>query len=116
MGNFYSAVVKKDGSLRLCGDYRCTVNEAVKSDIYPLPTVSEIFAKLAGGTVFTKLDLKQAYKHLLVQFGVSTAVSNALSTSWHQPYLDDVPLGGHTRKLSTIGIWMRCPSALLRLA
>lgn len=60
-------VTKKDGSLRLCGDYRCTVNTAVKPDVYPLPTVSELFAALAGGTVFTKLDLKQAYQQLLSQ-------------------------------------------------
>lgn len=58
-------VVKKDG------DYRCTVNTAVKPDVYPLPTVNEIFAKLASGTVFLKLDLKQAYQQLIVNENVA---------------------------------------------
>ncbi|KAG8176900.1 hypothetical protein JTE90_000485 [Oedothorax gibbosus] len=34
-------VVKRDGSIRLCGDYRCTVNKSVKPYTYPLPTVNE---------------------------------------------------------------------------
>ena len=40
-------VVKKDGSVRICGDYRLTVNHAAKSDTYPLPRVDDIFASLS---------------------------------------------------------------------
>ncbi len=58
------AVAKKDRGLRICGDYRCTVNTAVKPDVYPIPTAAELFSKLAGGVVFTKLDLKQTYQQL----------------------------------------------------
>ncbi|XP_037504865.1 uncharacterized protein K02A2.6-like [Rhipicephalus sanguineus] len=59
-------VRKKDGSLRICGDYRSTVNQAVKSNVYPLPTSKELFARLGRGRVFSKLDLTQAYQQLLV--------------------------------------------------
>lgn len=60
-------VVKKDdGSLRICGDYRATVNVAIDVDTYPLPTATEAFVKLSGGRVFSKLDLKQAYTQLKV--------------------------------------------------
>ena len=54
-------VLKRDGSVRLCGDYKLTVNRAAKTDTYPLPRIEDLFASLAGGTVFSKLDLAQAY-------------------------------------------------------
>ncbi len=120
------AIAKKDGGLRICGDYRCTVNMAVKPDVYPIPTASELFSKLAGGVVFTKLDLKQAYQQLplddkaadlltinthgglfrarQLQFEVSTAFSifqRFMDTPLAgipgvQPYLDDILISGKT--------------------
>ena len=59
-------VPKKDGSMRICGDYKVTVNAALEVDQHPLPTADEIFASLAGGQKFTKLDLSQAYQQLLL--------------------------------------------------
>ena len=57
-------VVKKDGSVRICGDYRLTVNRAAKPDTYPLPRVDDIFASLSGGKTFSKLDLANAYQQI----------------------------------------------------
>lgn len=57
---------KKDGSIRLCGDYRSTVNEATKKASYPLPTTEDVLSILRGGTTFTTLDLAQAYQQLHV--------------------------------------------------
>ncbi|XP_055536158.1 uncharacterized protein K02A2.6-like [Wyeomyia smithii] len=54
-------VVKSDGSIRLCGDYKVTLNRYLKDVKHPLPTAEEIFAKLNGGTRFSKLDLSKAY-------------------------------------------------------
>lgn len=59
-------VKKDDGSLRICGDYRSTVNASIQVDRYPLPTSVEAFVKLSGGKVFSKLDLKQAYTQMKV--------------------------------------------------
>ena len=59
-------VPKKDGNYRLCGDYKVTVNAAMDVDRYPLPKPEEIFASLAGGKLFSKLDLSQAYQQLLL--------------------------------------------------
>lgn len=59
-------VPKPDGSLRLCGDYRSTVNASCLADSYPLPTSNEAFFALAGGKYFSKVDLKQAYNQLKV--------------------------------------------------
>ena len=58
------AVPKKDGKFRICGDYKVTVNQALSVDQYPLPKPEDLFATLAGGKVFTKLDLSQAYLQL----------------------------------------------------
>uniref|UniRef100_A0A131XQ90 RNA-directed DNA polymerase n=1 Tax=Ixodes ricinus TaxID=34613 RepID=A0A131XQ90_IXORI len=59
-------VRKKNGSLRLCGDYRSTVNKAVKSSVYPLPTTNEVLSTLGSSNYFTKLDLAQAYQQLVL--------------------------------------------------
>ena len=60
------AVPKSDGKFRICGDYKVTVNQALAVDEYPLPTPEELFSNLAGGRVFSKLDLSQAYLQLPV--------------------------------------------------
>ncbi|XP_063545731.1 uncharacterized protein K02A2.6-like [Cydia strobilella] len=59
-------VRKEDGTLRICGDYRSTVNISINCDVYPLPTSTEAFQLLSGGKIFSKLDLKQAYTQMLV--------------------------------------------------
>ena len=57
-------VPKSDGSLRLCGDYKLTVNRSLEVEQYPLPKASDLFSSLTGGQKFTKLDLAQAYQQL----------------------------------------------------
>ncbi|XP_017484721.1 PREDICTED: uncharacterized protein LOC108373355, partial [Rhagoletis zephyria] len=59
-------VIKKDGTMRICGDYRSTVNAVIKPNTYPLPLFSEVKAEIAGAKLFTKLDLQQAYQQLVV--------------------------------------------------
>lgn len=56
--------MKRDGSVRICGDYKVTVNPHLIIDNHPLPTTNELFAKLAHGIKFSKIDLKQAYLQL----------------------------------------------------
>ena len=60
-------VVKGDGSVRICGDFKVTVNKYAKVEEYPLPLVDDLFASLTGGQVFTKLDLANAYLQLMVE-------------------------------------------------
>ena len=58
-------VINSDKStVRICGDFRVTVNPVSKLDSYPLPRVDDLFARLEGGQKFTKLDLSQAYQQL----------------------------------------------------
>ena len=58
-------VKKKDGSLRLCIDYR-QLNSVTIRNQYPLPRIDELFDKLQGSQVYSKIDLRSGY-HLRVQ-------------------------------------------------
>ena len=44
------------------GDFKQTVHQASKLDRYPIPRIQDLFATLAGGKTFTKLDMSQAYQ------------------------------------------------------
>ena len=60
-------VLKQDKkSLRLCGDFKLTVNRASKLDKYPIPKIEDLFAQLAGRRSFSKLDMSQAYQQLVL--------------------------------------------------
>lgn len=54
-------IPKSNGQLRLCGDYKITVNPHLKIDRYPIPRIQDLLAILNGGTVFSKIDLSHAY-------------------------------------------------------
>ena len=54
-------VQKGDGKIRLCGDYKMTVNRSLEIDQYPLPKPEDLFASLIGGQKFSIIDLTQAY-------------------------------------------------------
>ena len=58
-------VVKNDnGDIRICGDYKQTVNSVAPCDSYPISRTEDIFATLRGGQKFNKLDLSHAYQQL----------------------------------------------------
>ena len=56
-----ASVMKKEESVRICADFKLTVNPVAKKDSFPLPRIEDLFATLAGGKAFTKLDLAQTY-------------------------------------------------------
>ena len=59
-------VLKPNGSVRICGDFKVTVNPNIKIDHYPLSRVEYVFATLSGGKRYSKLDLRQAYLHMVM--------------------------------------------------
>ena len=67
-------VVKKSGKLRICGAFNLTVNKMTEMVIYPSPTIDQMYARLAGMRVFSKLDLAEAFH----QIPVSEETSNLL--------------------------------------
>ena len=50
--------------LHICGDFKVSVNPVLISNPYPLPNAEDLFATLAGGRIFSKLDLSNAYQQL----------------------------------------------------
>ena len=61
-------VPKKDGSDRLCVDYR-GLNKVTIKNRYPLPLISELLDRLGHAKVFSKLDLRDAYHRLRIKEG-----------------------------------------------
>ncbi|KAH0679850.1 hypothetical protein KY284_020935 [Solanum tuberosum] len=59
-------VRKKDGSLRMCIDYR-QLNKVTIKNKYPLPKIDDLFNQLQGASCFSKIDLRSGYHQLKVR-------------------------------------------------
>ena len=57
-------VRKPNGDIRICGDFKVTINPYLDNPEHPIPSADELYQRLNGGKKFTKLDLSQAYQQL----------------------------------------------------
>ena len=72
-------VRKKDGTLRLCIDYR-QLNWVTIKNRYPLPRIDDLFDQLRGACVFSKIDLRSGYYQLKI------SRDNVLKTAFRTRY------------------------------
>jgi hypothetical protein len=59
-------VKKKDGTLRLCIDYR-QLNKVMVKNKYSLPQIDDLFDQLKGAKVFSKIDLRSGYYQMRIK-------------------------------------------------
>jgi hypothetical protein len=59
-------VEKKDGTKRMCIDYRA-LNEVTIKNKYPLPRIEDMFDQMRGASVFSKIDLRSGYHQLRIR-------------------------------------------------
>ncbi|XP_064085209.1 uncharacterized protein K02A2.6-like [Macrobrachium nipponense] len=57
-------VSKDNGSIRICGNFKVTINRYVENPEHPMPNPDELYQRLNGGKTFSKLDLSQAYQQV----------------------------------------------------
>lgn len=67
MGHTNVPVAKKLGAMRVCGDLKTTINPVLQAEQYPLTMIEDIFANLAAGKRFTKVDLGEAYLQMEIE-------------------------------------------------
>ena len=73
-------VPKQNGHVRICGDYKVTVNPVLQVEQYPLPRIDDLFASLSDGQHFMKIDLKNAY----LQIEMEEESKNLLTINTHR--------------------------------
>ena len=66
MGTLVLFIKKKDGSLRMCIDYR-QLNKVTIKNKYTIPSIDDLFDQLQGSSHFSKIDLRSGYHQLRVR-------------------------------------------------
>ena len=72
-------VTKKNKKIRVCADFSTGLNDCLMDHSYPLPSPEDIFTKLNGGKIFSKIDLSEAY----LQVKISEECSKYLCINTH---------------------------------
>ncbi|WMV19509.1 hypothetical protein MTR67_012894 [Solanum verrucosum] len=88
-------VKNKDGSLRMCIDYR-QLNKVTIKNKYPLPRIDDLFDQLQGASYFSKIDLRSGYHQLRVR-GVDVP-KTAFQTRYAMVVYELRPKGGVPNK------------------
>jgi hypothetical protein len=83
-------VKKKDGSMRLCVDYRA-LNEVTVKNKYPLPRINDLFDQLKGAKYFSKIDLRSGYYQLRIRH--EDVPKTAFMTRYGQHEFTVMPFG-----------------------
>jgi transposase InsO family protein len=77
--NSLVVVLKKNGTLRLCLDPK-DLNRAIQRELYPLPTIEDVATRLHGAKVFTILDARSGFNHLMLE------KESSMLTTFNSPF------------------------------
>ena len=82
-------VPKADNTVRICGDYKSTINLSVEDEQYVLPTTQDLYTTIVDSGVFSKLDLSHAY----AQLNVDKESQEYLTIATHKRFYSNLPYG-----------------------
>ncbi|KAF0706189.1 Reverse transcriptase domain-containing protein [Aphis craccivora] len=60
-------ILKPDGTVRICGDFKITINPVLEGTEYLLPKIEHLYANISGSKYFSKIDLKDAYQQMVIK-------------------------------------------------
>lgn len=77
-------VPKKDGILRICGDFKVSVNQVLLDNPYPLPDTEDVFATLGSGTVMNSVQQDRSFKCIPTDMELTTDSQHYLTVNTHK--------------------------------
>ncbi|GFR63427.1 hypothetical protein ElyMa_001894800 [Elysia marginata] len=101
-------VLKANGDVCLCGDYKTTVNPNLEAEKYTLPPMEDMLAQLEQGVTFSKIDLRQAYLQLPLDDASKTITT--INTSKGLYTYNRLPFG----VASSPAIWQKTTDTILQ--
>ena len=97
-------VIKPSCKIRLCGDFKVTLNPHLTTDTYPMPSVDDLNEKMSGGTLFSKLDLSRDFAQIKLAEKPRKYV--AITTHLGLFQFNRLPYGTSTAPLFTNEPWI----------
>lgn len=101
-------VIKPNGDVRICGDFKVTVNPALNIEQYTMPKMEDMMATLEQGKSYSKIDLRQAY--LQLPLDEASRIVTTINTSKGLYTYNRLPFG----IASSPAIWQRTMDTILQ--